>query len=432
MLRWFECENCYSFARKAVIEMKAREPIEADDTSLDGFVVNIASERILRVASIYGANASGKSNFIRAISEMLWNICDKNFSLRGHSFFLNDEYTNKPMVHKMSVVLPSPSAESGFSEYIYGYELVEKKDGEITVEKEYLLTQKLGSCESPTILFTRVENELKFGDSWGKYKAIADDWYAKVNDGVYGNTLFLRLIGTDDIKLIPECISVFYKWCRLSMPPQELLGHKMRDKLEEVARLAARNDEFKEKLEYFITKFDTGISKISVVTRAFSEPILMIHRKKTVSGHDSGSSSDHPIPIDQESHGTRKIIILYLYCARSWDNGGLLVADELDTGLHPYALRKIVERFREDKSATKNCISPPQLIFSSHNLVALNRHDMHMDGIYFIEKDKHGMSEINRLSKESMRPSEIEADVEYGKVYLNGRFNALASEFSGF
>jgi len=77
MLKRFSFRNCYSFREEAVFSMEA---VFAMKDNVD-FVVGIGeSDRknyLLPVAAIYGANAGGKSNMIRALRDVAQNVCER-------------------------------------------------------------------------------------------------------------------------------------------------------------------------------------------------------------------------------------------------------------------------------------------------------------------------------------------------------------------
>jgi hypothetical protein len=101
------------------------------------------------------------------------------------------------------------------------------------------------------------------------------------------------------------------------------------------------------------------------------------------------------------------------------------MVDELDIKLHPLILRALVKYFHNGKLNPDEA----QIIFSAHNIVALNGQDMRTDEIYFVSKEENGYSSVERLSGDGLDIETIITDKEYGKAYLAGRFGAIPEKF---
>ena len=107
-------------------------------------------------------------------------------------------------------------------------------------------------------------------------------------------------------------------------------------------------------------------------------------------------------------------------------NGRVLFVDDLDEKLHPLLTRYIINLFHNSE---KN-IGNGQLIYSTHDTVNLNKETFRRDEIWFVEKDKNGVSELYSLSDyiiedENGNAKKVRNDATYNKDYLTGRYGAI-------
>ena len=138
-----------------------------------------------------------------------------------------------------------------------------------------------------------------------------------------------------------------------------------------------------------------------------------------------------------------KMFHLFDFLMDTLRNGRVLFVDELDAKLHPLLTRYIINLFHNSE---KN-IGNGQLIYSTHDTVNLNKetfrreystHDtvnlnketFRRDEIWFVEKDKNGVSELYSLSDyiiedENGNAKKVRNDATYNKDYLTGRYGAI-------
>ena len=132
------------------------------------------------------------------------------------------------------------------------------------------------------------------------------------------------------------------------------------------------------------------------------------------------------LPFYLESNGTRKMFHLFDFFMDALKNGMVLFVDELDAKLHPLLTRYIINLFHNSE---KN-IGNGQLIYSTHDTVNLNKETFRRDEIWFVEKDKNGVSELYSLSDyiiedENGNAKKVRNDATYNKDYLTGRYGAI-------
>lgn len=106
------------------------------------------------------------------------------------------------------------------------------------------------------------------------------------------------------------------------------------------------------------------------------------------------------------------------------EEGGVLVVDELNSRLHPLLLRNILQIF-SNREINKNSA---QLIFTTHDVWQLSNNGLRMDEIWFVDKNKEGLSSLYSLADFTDESgSKIRKDENYEKNYLLGKYGAIPS-----
>ena len=130
-----------------------------------------------------------------------------------------------------------------------------------------------------------------------------------------------------------------------------------------------------------------------------------------------GELGQYELSLEDESDGTHRLMALAPAIDRVIDNGGIIVADELEKGLHPLLTEYIVNKF-QNSEINKN---HAQLIFTTHDTEIMRQHFLDADQFYFVDKDRQtGESElysVDGLGKKS------NADIRTG--YLIGKFGGI-------
>jgi AAA15 family ATPase/GTPase len=172
------------------------------------------------------------------------------------------------------------------------------------------------------------------------------------------------------------------------------------------------NDEaLKSKAEEFIRRFDIGLEGIAIKkeTKSNFENFVSIFGI-----HKTGKNKLHNLPLEYESRGTRTLLFILAPIFNALKNNGVVILDEIETGLHPEAVKKIVDFFIDENEKGK-----AQLIFSSHALEFMKKFDMQQ--IFLTSKDSNGGSIEYRLDKvEDVRPDE-----NFLAKYMSGAYGSF-------
>lgn len=387
MLLQFLCKNVLSFKDETILDLTAVHAYKELDSNCISFGKN---EKALRVAAIYGANASGKSNLWEAMnvfSRIVRQSMNEEDVEHDRSIAIKEYY--------VPFLLDSDTDNSGFQisgiyddiEFRYGFEY----NSENIVE-EWLYTVKL-STQRQTVVVERVGSEIKFGSTVkGKCDAYKDQ--------IPNTALVLTFL--NKLKNCPEPFKKVYD----SISDVIFLSssRKTRAFLESV--LPKFIDEEKERLDSYLHAIDSGIKSIRYDDEKPEKPIYTIHQ-----GIDG---QEYALSLWNESAGTIKAIELFLCIFVTMDNDGLLVIDELHNMLHPLLQKFIVDLFYSDTN------SKAQLIYTTHDTTLLDKKFFRRDQIWFVQKAENGCSSLVALSDYKVR-----SDASFEKDYLAGVYGGI-------
>jgi len=125
-----------------------------------------------------------------------------------------------------------------------------------------------------------------------------------------------------------------------------------------------------------------------------------------------------------ESAGTKRLIDLAARLYPVLKNGEILVIDEIDNSMHYFLTRIVIALFQSPETNPKNA----QLIFTTHDVIHLNRNDFRRDEIWFVDKDFRNSSKLYSLAEFKVRK-----DASFDVDYLRGRYRAVPKlEFDDF
>ena len=403
---------------------------------------------ILRFSALYGANASGKSNFINALDfsqEVIKDGIPKDFTQKYNR--TNAENKNKVSHFEFDI-----KANDRF--YNYGFQILLS---ESSITREWLYELK---NEKLDLIFTRdlVNEEFYIGEYFKKeditkrLNIYFDD--TKLDD----SALFLSVMNRDKSELYKTKseLSAFkdlYTWFTRDLDinyPNKLFSNysyfTTKSNSEEICNT--------------IRNFSTGITNFKIIdakrenlinsvpdkllqeVRENIEKRIILSKKEALPPSDIGiilrSNTDFFIfevddnynmvtktivfehgsfgsfNICEESDGTRRILELIEILFTENDNK-IYVIDEVDRSLHPNLTFRFIESYL--KSLGKKNI---QLIVTTHESRLLNFDLLRRDEIWFINKNSNNESELYSLEEFNER-----FDMRVEKNYLNGRYNAI-------
>lgn len=352
------------------------------------------ADSVLRVAAIYGANASGKTNVLRALEFMRAAVVESHSFWRPgggvpprQPFMSSDD--SLPTRFLMDFELDG-------TRHQYGFAVTSAE-----VDEEWLHVFPKGRRQ---VWFSRqAGTEFAFGD---RLKGENETIRALTRR----NSLFLSTAAQNN----HEQLSPAYRWFSEHVSVLEGNGELRSRSLSRLSK----DPVSVEKLRRYLGKADLGVVDVefqSPVT--LGSPVTFEQMLKTFPAvrllHQIGDKTI-PFERDQESDGTLAYLSLLGPIMEKLATGGLLCVDELDASLHPLLVAEIIKLFREPPSEAKLA----QLIFTAHNTNPISA--LARDQIWFTEKDNKGASQLYPLSDFKPRRQE---NLELG--YVQGRYGAI-------
>ena len=164
-------------------------------------------------------------------------------------------------------------------------------------------------------------------------------------------------------------------------------------------------DNEKEELLEFLAAIDTGIKNISYDE---NEKEIIFY-----TFHKGADGEMYPLNLYNESEGTIKSIMLFIYAKTAIYKDGMIVIDELNVKLHPLLLKFIIDLFYNNDSKA-------QLIYTTHDTTLMDKKFFRRDQIWFVQKDDLGHSELCALSDFKVR-----SDASFEKDYLSGVYGGI-------
>lgn len=412
MLIEFSVTNFLSLRERATLSLVKAKGQELEENN--SFTPTApATPALLHTAAIYGPNAAGKSNIIKALRLMERLVLrSANGSQAGEKlaitpFLLDATSSQQPTEFEVHFV-------SQGVRYQYGFAATQER-----IVEEWLLAYPRGR---PQQWIERDDSKGTPSDSWGKMDKLTGQkhlWQSATRP----NALFLSTA----IQLNNEQLKPVFDWFKDTLQvidADELSpGYSIR---------LCGNAEGKKNIVEFLKVADLGIGDIEVKEEKFNvgkipQDIPDELRKKiendlsTVSVetvHTLSNGSKVHFDMEQnESEGTHKFFTLSGPWLDTLDNGNVLVVDELNNSLHPLMVEFLVKRFNTAANNPKNA----QLVFTTHDTTLLNQALFRRDQIWFCEKDRHQSTKLYPLTDFSPRKG-LE-NIERG--YLSGRYGAL-------
>ena len=400
MLIRFSFKNFKSFKNENCLDMEA--------TSLKEHEYNIVKTEngdYLKIAAIYGANASGKTNVLQAFSYMKKKVLVSDDSRINNN--LSEENIFTFMINNAPISLEVEILAENNKIYKYGFEVLNN-----AIISEWLYEKRVNKFYE---IFDRTNNNIEVKDNKNKLLGLAN---------VDEKTLFLNVFAKIDKN--NEDFNNVYNWfidanyLDLGDPNFEnVLNNRISLKIIE-------DKKYKEELLKFIKTFDATIDSINISPNSLEELKNTNGVVKVELVHNGEDGNKRALPLVLESNGTMKMFHLFDFLMDTLRNGRVLFVDELDAKLHPLLTRYIINLFHNSE---KN-IGNGQLIYSTHDTVNLNKETFRRDEIWFVEKEKNGISELYSLSdyiieNENGNAKKVRNDATYNKDYLTGRYGAI-------
>lgn len=395
MLKYFYVKNFKSWKSGTLISMKAES---ISEHPFNYARVKSGKEKLLKNLVIFGSNASGKSNLLDSITFMYNKVMEK-YNEREWNKTIPIELKNNGLFSALSFRKPvcqtfaNKETKSTFEvtfvenndEYSYGFEI-----------RDNLIVNEWFDKNDKSI-FDRKNTS---NPNMKEYKFLTDK---VLDDELYLSYIipFIKIQPGDPLKHLTKffiSMGIFKDFEKLDT---NILNIILIDTYK-------RNIKMFEKINGFFKIIDFGILRME-----YDEPkkaIYFIHR---------GKKDTFRVYLGYESLGTRKMLITLIGILQRLETGGVIVADELTSSLHPLLTKIILDSISNPEMNTGNA----QIIFSTHDIFFMRKEQFRRDEIGYVQKDMYGESHFHKLydikDEDSTR---VRNDATYWKNYIKGSY----------
>ncbi len=418
MLVNFTVKNYRSFKDERTFSMEVASIKEHRES-----VIKADKYQLLPLSVFYGANSSGKSNLIFAITVMRNMVLDSVRLNEGDKlpyipFALDETSFAEPTFFEIQFI-------QGEVLYRYGFEYNEKE-----IVSEWLYEKRFGEREYELFLRAHEAIEVsrkRFAEGVGK------------EDSTNANRLFLSLVAQLRGEISNTVLRWFHSGCR------SMSGEYSKSYEDFTIDMFLNHREGADEAQTFFRTLQLGFSQFSVHKAEF--PTELQHnpdpdvRARVKALMDSGKEyvetttlhnvynaegkvvGERRFHMDlMESEGTKKVIEMSGPIFSTLREGATLLVDELDAKLHPLLTRNIVLLFMNPATNPHGA----QLIFATHDTHLLDLGLLRRDQIWFAEKDKTESTDIYSLVEfKDEEGNKVRNDRDIKRDYIRGRYGAI-------
>lgn len=368
--------NMFSFRDEVTLDLQAAKIQTKKARELEGNLFSVDGEQMLKSVALFGANASGKSNVIKAIracvnmvrSSHNYNV-DTRFAISPFKF---EDYANKPSSFYIRF-LPNGV------EYEYSFSFMHD---EIITETLYYYPNGRKS-----LVFSRDENRGTEKKDIYEFKTVIKRPF-DVADNTSKKTLYISRASQMDREIAQK---IFLFFCN-----DIVLDYQ-------VANIDSLDNLFKERKEQMLEVLRTADSDI-IDFKIQNNAITTFHRTNPSVAFDFET---------EESEGTKTLFQMMVRMIGIIHEGKMLLVDEIDNSFHTQLVEFVIGMFNHSDHA--------QLIYTTHNTHLLNTDFQRRDQVYFVNRREDGSSDLYSLF--DFKDFRDTLDME--KAYLQGRFDAI-------
>lgn len=414
MILSLRIENFRSIKDSLTVNLTTEKRLKETDLPENSFIEK--NIEMLKSLLIYGRNASGKSNILVALKALTFLV--QNSDSYKHDanigpyepFKFDTEYSKKPVSFEIDFI--SVETKTKFK-YI-----VEFNKKNIVFEGLYIYPEGIKSK-----LYERNISAISYGDYYKGTKK-------KIEDDLLPNQLFLSKSSTSKVKYLDDCYLYFSKYMYISTIHDTDYDNTI---IRAFSDILTKDNKLKTNLLELLKASDTSIKDFNIkenekeikfpnnIPEDVKNSLLDRYKYEVSTNHtlfENGTEvGQESLDLQEESFGTKKLFAIGALILDTLDDGGVIVIDELDKGLHPLISKLLIGLFNSKKNNPNNA----QLIFATHDSTLLDLEILRRDQISFVDKEYEGNSIYYKLSD----IKGIRKDIPIDKWYLSGRFKAI-------
>lgn len=375
MIQEFQVENFYSIREKISINFLP----STDDKMLDYYTYEVKPGlRLLKLGIIYGANASGKTTILEAISFfrdfMTLRPNDKLTGIEFFPFMLDNESRKKNTFMEMTFFIDG-------EKYVLGCEFNDR----------FIITEQLTVYTSsrPTLLYKRSylretdQTSISFGSKIGLSK--------KSKQTIEGNTTnncsVMAAVGQSNVE--SSRLDKVFKYFSFNILPMLLPSMSVIEYVK-TQLLESSDDALKSFLLQILKASDFNIVDLFVSKKdgaSSSEDLIFNHK---------GDGGNFSLNETLESAGTKRFLGMAIILYKLIHQNCFFPIDEVETSIHYELFSYFIKVFLANSEGTS------QLLMTTHDINLLDEDFIRRDVVWFTVKNANGASSIKRLSSSGL------------------------------
>ncbi|MDN5201943.1 ATP-binding protein [Fulvivirgaceae bacterium BMA10] len=395
--------NFFSISKEVVLDLRAGNINTTKSRLLQNNIFKYEETKVLKTIALYGANASGKSNIIKAVRFCIAMVYDSHKHNENSIFnfkpFKFKSYSSKPSCFFIRFVHENVEYKYSFSltrneiltESLYHYPNGRK--AKVFIRNEKGGKSKREKYSFGTSIIKRPFDVVESTSNKTLFISRASQMDREIPKKIFHffHSMFIRRHSSYSIGNMDTLINTYrdYLLKALQMADSDIIDFKHRIVKEQGKKIRANLDTQKAFFE------DDELESIEIKTYHRFSP---------------------KVPFDfvtEESDGTRKLFFMMLTMLDIVRNNKTLLVDEIEDSLHPKIVDYIIKIFNASQGA--------QLIFSTHNTNLLDLNEYRKDQIWFVNKTENGNSDLYSLYDYS----DFRDTMDLEKAYLQGRFDSI-------
>lgn len=419
MIIQFVTENYRSIKHEQTLSLAKSTGNEMPDNFFKTSAPN--TPELVKSAVIYGANASGKSNVIKALNSML-NIIRNSFrkdeddDIETESFLFDEKAQHSPTLYDMSLIISLQNDEGDMQEMRVDYGFVADRK---MIYEEWLSIYPKGKERS---LFHREYDCNINGYNWN-----ISDYLKGEKESWKNQTRADQLFLSSAVHLNSEQLKPIYRFFNRSFAivrtdrisnilSKRLCQESESEKFIIISLLKSSG------IEIYDIIFEKKAEDYDYPEKSEAERFRNMMKEDIFFIYLDNMGNPQKVNLRNESDGTQKLFEFAGLILKVLQNGDVLVIDELNKSLHPDLVRFLVKIFNSPLNQ-KNA----QLIFTTHETSVLRKDLLRRDQIWFCEKDNDRSTRLYPLT--DFKPHINREDIE--EYYLHGRYGAkpILTEF---
>lgn len=411
MLIEFSVSNFRSIREKQTLSMVAASRLSKKQNVFKPSVPGEKLPPLLKIAAIYGPNASGKSSIVKALGMASWltglSPSTQTDQLHVSPFRFDPALADKPSEFEFHFINNNLRYEFSFgltTERITSERLISYPKG-----KETLLYERTHTPNGDEYVFGE---HLEGGpDLHNVWKNLTGSQSFFISQAVANSSESLNQLRTP------------FKWLRefRTINSEHWDGWTLASR-----NLANKHSTFTAEISSFLQEVDVPVTKIkfeqleesleNIKTKNRSTDYMASPNYKTILTHKT-ALGEADFDFNEESSGTKNLIGFWLpwslLAQTPKTENRILVIDELDSSLHPKLVADLVAKHIELDTHT-------QVIFTTHDTHLMNTKLLRRDQFWLTERDINGATQLRSLHDFAGREGE---DIE--KRYYEGRYRSL-------